>query len=178
MKILLLEDNAADADLSIRALYMSFPECIIHNASDISEATRILNDITDFDVALLDLQLPDGSGMEVLVDIRQKGMDLAVVLLTGTGDEDVAVAALKAGANDFVIKDIGYNHKLPGIINYSLNNHKNVKELIMKVIPVLYIEHHASDVDYTLRSLTRYAPYISVESVQTAEEALKLLLEN
>jgi len=57
-------------------------------------------------VVLLDYDLPDLDGLEMLRDLRARGATtLPVVMVTGHGSEDVAVAALKAGAQDYLIKD-------------------------------------------------------------------------
>jgi len=58
----------------------------------------------DYDLVLLDLMMPDRSGMDVLRDIRDRDRDLPVFMVTAYGTIDVAVEALKAGANDFIQK--------------------------------------------------------------------------
>jgi DNA-binding NtrC family response regulator len=57
-----------------------------------------------FDLVLLDLMMPDRSGMEVLTDIRQRDHDTPVFMLTAYGSVEVAVRALKLGANDYFPK--------------------------------------------------------------------------
>jgi DNA-binding NtrC family response regulator len=57
-----------------------------------------------FDLILLDLMMPDRSGMEVLADIRQRDQETPVFMLTAYGSVEVAVKALKLGANDYFAK--------------------------------------------------------------------------
>ncbi|MFZ4624805.1 MAG: response regulator transcription factor [Rhodoferax sp.] len=58
-----------------------------------------------FDLLLIDWMLPDGTGADVLQWVRQNlGWDIAVVVVTVRDDEDTVVSALKAGADDFVVK--------------------------------------------------------------------------
>jgi DNA-binding NtrC family response regulator len=57
-----------------------------------------------FDLVLLDLMMPDRSGMEVLTDIRQRDHETPVFMLTAYGSVEVAVRALKLGANDYFPK--------------------------------------------------------------------------
>lgn len=58
------------------------------------------------DAAFLDLRLPDASGFEILADLRRLGGDVVpVVMLSGSGDEDAAAAAIKEGALDYLSKD-------------------------------------------------------------------------
>ncbi|SHJ95737.1 Response regulator receiver domain-containing protein [Tangfeifania diversioriginum] len=175
MRILLLEDNITDAGLTIRALKKNDPGYIIEHATTLQEARKFLNSGKSFDVALLDMQLPDGNGLDILMEIRQKGMDMAVGMLTGSGDEEVAAAALKAGADDYMVKKQDYYSKLPQTVEFALENHRQSKQRETAVINVLYIEHNTADVDLTGRYLTRYAPYIRLKNVQTAEKALGLL---
>jgi DNA-binding NtrC family response regulator len=59
---------------------------------------------TPYDLILLDLMMPDRSGMEVLADIRQRDQETPVFMLTAYGSVEVAVKALKLGANDYFAK--------------------------------------------------------------------------
>lgn len=177
MKILLLEDNTADAELTIRTLKKTWTGCTVKHIVTIREAKEILAGKPEFDIALLDMQLPDGSGMDVLMEIREKKLDMAVAMLTGSGDEEVAVAALKAGADDYTVKQPGYTVKVPLSVELAIENHRRYNERASGAIHVLYIEHNAADVDFTHRHLTRYAPYIRLTNVSNAEKALELLPE-
>ena len=59
---------------------------------------------TAYDLVLLDLMMPDMSGMEVLAEVRQRDRETPIFLITAYGSIDVAVKALKAGANDYFSK--------------------------------------------------------------------------
>jgi DNA-binding NtrC family response regulator len=61
-------------------------------------------DSGSYDLVLLDLMMPDRSGMEVLTDIRQRDVETPVFMLTAYGSVEVAVRALKSGANDYFAK--------------------------------------------------------------------------
>lgn len=69
------------------------------------------------DVVLLDLIMPGVSGMEALVQIRQKREDLPVVVLTASGGIDTVVKAMQAGANDFFVKPASPERVLVSIRN-------------------------------------------------------------
>jgi DNA-binding NtrC family response regulator len=61
-------------------------------------------EVGNYDLVLLDLMMPDRSGMEVLADIRERDKETPVFLLTAYGSVEVAVRALKCGANDYFAK--------------------------------------------------------------------------
>ena len=75
----------------------------VDGAQNAAEGMRAL-DARDYDLVLLDLMMPDRSGMEVLRDIREHDAETPVVMITAFGSVDVAVEALKAGANDYFSK--------------------------------------------------------------------------
>ncbi len=58
-----------------------------------------------YDVVLLDYLLPDMDGLEVLEIMKKEGIELPVIMLTGKGDETVAVSAMKKGIHDYIVKD-------------------------------------------------------------------------
>lgn len=177
MNILLLEDNITDADLTYRVLVSSIPECNIEIAQTLKQGRELLTEPNTFDVALLDMKLPDGNGLDLLLEIRQAEMDVAVVMLTGSGNEEVAVTTLKSGADDYVVKRQGYISKLPQIISFAISNHKKGIRQKAEIIDVLYIEHHSADVDLTFRYLRQFAPNIHIHAVPKAEIALALMGE-
>ena len=175
LKILILEDNSSDAELTQRSLAASIPGCTISIAPTLREARELIKKGDGFDIALLDMSLPDGNGQELLVEIRQTGVEMAVVMLTGSGNEEVAVASLKAGADDYLVKRSGYVSKLPATIDYALENYKHNQQIRAEQIRVLYIEHHTYDIELTIRHLKQYAPFIQIDAVYSSEEALLVL---
>src|SRR3569623_1520505 len=101
MHILLVEDNpvaAKSIELKLAADG--------HNVftTDLGEDAVELADLYDYDLVLLDLDLADMSGLEVLRAVRRKKVDTPVIILAATGDIDTKVKALGAGADDFITK--------------------------------------------------------------------------
>ncbi len=86
MRILHVEDNVTDADLTRRILADQLPDSELTLATTLAAARAMLESPQDFDLVLLDLDLPDGGGLELLAEIRQRKLPLAVVILTGSGD--------------------------------------------------------------------------------------------
>ena len=74
-------------------------------AETVGEAIRLLDKET-FDLCLTDMRLPDGEGLRVVEHINQKGLDVPVAVITAFGSAENAVAALKAGAFDYLAKPV------------------------------------------------------------------------
>lgn len=67
-------------------------------------AVQYLRDKPDIDLALIDVKLPDISGIEVLKEIKRTTPRTPVIIMTAYGNEQVAVSAFRSGARDYVIK--------------------------------------------------------------------------
>jgi PAS domain S-box-containing protein len=80
-----------------------------------------------YDIVLLDYKLPMMNGLEVLKVIKDN-YDVPVVIVTGRGDEEVAVRAMKLGAYDYVIKTADYLGKLPLVIQNAIAKYRADKE--------------------------------------------------
>ena len=103
LKILLLEDNAADVKLLERALLKSFE----HFELKVIETRKeyLTEIIQPYDIVISDFVLPAFDGMEAL-EIRNKEKPfLPFIITTGSTNEATAVKCMKAGADDYVIKE-------------------------------------------------------------------------
>jgi two-component system cell cycle response regulator CtrA len=101
MKILLIEDEAVTSrsiDLTLRTedIYADIAAC----GEDGIDFARHF----DYDAVILDLDLPDMSGFEVLRTLRRAGIDVPVMILSGSAAIDSKVKALNAGADDYMTK--------------------------------------------------------------------------
>ena len=105
-KILLVEDNTGDAGLLRAAMTdiggPSFAFELVH-VTRLADAVRRLND-NKFDVALLDLSLPDSTGLTTLTGVREADPAIPIVVMSGLSDEAVAVEAMRMGAEDYLVK--------------------------------------------------------------------------
>jgi two-component system response regulator PilR (NtrC family) len=75
-----------------------------HEAENIIAAKRLIEKNYFFDLAFLDLRLPDGSGLDLLKDLKAASPDTVVLVITAFASTETAVEAMKAGAYDYVIK--------------------------------------------------------------------------
>lgn len=101
MKILLIEDNARLAELTQKNLKNAGLVCDI--APTISDAEHEIKTYK-YDAAVLDINLPDGSGIEFLKKIRGEKNKLPVLILTANLDFDIKIEGLNLGADDFLTK--------------------------------------------------------------------------
>ncbi|ESA35612.1 pas domain s-box diguanylate cyclase domain-containing protein [Leptolyngbya sp. Heron Island J] len=103
---LLIEDNLSDAQLFQELLSSSeLIETTLHHAERFNEAINAIEaNHNSFDVVLLDLCLPDGQGVELVKQIKTLVPKVPVVVLTGIQDQNVAIAALQEGAQDYLVK--------------------------------------------------------------------------
>lgn len=118
MKLLYVEDELAHVALTRRTLEENPNQQfeLLHTET-IAGALALLDSTSDIDLILSDLRLPDGSGLDLLAKVNLRNAPPPVVLVTGQGDEQAAVAALKAGAADYLVKQTDYLHRLALVIN-------------------------------------------------------------
>ena len=104
MDVLIIEDSLADFKLAALLLKeSSVPSFGIRHAVRLEEALKILG-TESFDIILLDLDLPDSSGLDGLKKITGRPGSPPVVVLTGLEDEEMGLEALKHQASDFLVK--------------------------------------------------------------------------
>ncbi len=129
-RILLVEDNRADRELVLELLadYQQH-RLAIRYASTLAEAKAALAD-DGADCILLDLGLPDSYGMETVREVRAAAQDVPIVVLTGLDDEEVGVAALQEGAQDFLAKGWMSGPALVRSIRYAEERNRVKAELI------------------------------------------------
>lgn len=100
--VLLIEDDAGDAFLVRELLADVDPSLVIEWVHSLEAAKGVLPDA--FDCILIDLGLPDASGLEGLESVLQVAPDVPVIVLTGLSQEDSGVKAVAIGAQDYLIK--------------------------------------------------------------------------
>ncbi len=105
LRVLLIEDNTDDA-LLLRHCLAKIPEQIeIHHCERLAEALEYLaNGQADIDAVLMDLGLPDSKGIDTFNRVRGQAPRIPVVILSGMDDEQLAIQAVRAGAQDYLVK--------------------------------------------------------------------------
>ena len=124
IRILLVEDNPGDARLL--EWYLSKPGSgtfQVTRAERLSDALRELT-ATRFDLVLLDLSLPDSTGLDTVLSARRAAGITPIVIMTGLDDEETALAALRDGAQDYLVKGKFDNRELTRSLRYAIERER------------------------------------------------------
>jgi len=128
LAILLVEDNPADADLINE--YLSEDQNFVYNlteAETLADALELLAH-DNFDIVLLDLSLPDSSGLATVRTLLSDYPQLVLVVLTGLKDQQIALQAVRFGAQDYLEKDQLTPVLLHRSISYAIERKKALQE--------------------------------------------------
>lgn len=117
ISLLLVEDNAPDARYVQELL--GTPAYLWVHATNLGDAYDRIGE-GSFDVILLDLSLPDGNGLETFLSMIGCVTTVPIIILTGLDDEDVALAAVKLGAQDYILKREINEYILSRAIRYAI----------------------------------------------------------
>lgn len=118
LRILVVEDDPDHAQLLTHRLRREFAADLTHFATA-TAALAVLEQFS-FDLILLDYSLPDLNGLELLRRCRAAHPEVPVLMITGQGDERIAVQAMKLGASDYLVKAKDYCAAVPHAIRRTL----------------------------------------------------------
>jgi signal transduction histidine kinase/DNA-binding response OmpR family regulator len=123
IRILMIEDNPGDLIIVRELLKSSKTGFSLSNTPTLRDAIALLkNNI--YDVILLDLGLPESSGIETLKEFLSIEVSPPVVVMTGLDDEEMAIAALREGAQDYLVKNRLTPENIIKSIRYSIERKK------------------------------------------------------
>lgn len=128
-KILIVDDDVAVTNYFKVFLMQTglFESTVVNDSKEVSG----LLERQTFDIILLDMDMPNVTGMDILREMRGKGDETPVVVLTGVSDVDLAVKSMKLGAFDYLIKPVD-DDKLLEVLDDALEHsvlHKTMSEL-------------------------------------------------
>ena len=103
LRVLIIEDSEQDADLLLRELKKVGYDTV-HKRVENADDTVAALDAGNWDIVLSDYVMPNFSGLNAITLTRQKNPDLPLIIISGQIGEDTAVAAMKAGAQDYILK--------------------------------------------------------------------------
>lgn len=127
INILLIEDDSNYSQLLQRKFqYINDYEFDIKLSDCLLDGLNQLN-IEDIDIVLLDLNLPDSWGIETFKKIYDNNSNTPIIILTGSDDKQMALEAIRLGAQDYLVKgELNINH-LVRSVNYAIERNKIVK---------------------------------------------------
>ncbi|WP_199312705.1 GAF domain-containing protein [Microcoleus sp. FACHB-672] len=133
IQLLLVEDNCADVAIlnELLAEDPAVPVQVTHE----KQLTEVLNRLQTqaFDIILLDLSLPDVQGLETLLQVQLAAPALPIVVMTGLDNEELALAAVRQGAQDYLIKGQVNCQLLVRAIRYAIERKRTAEALGQQV---------------------------------------------
>ncbi|MEO0257844.1 MAG: sigma-54 dependent transcriptional regulator [candidate division WOR-3 bacterium] len=124
-RILIVEDDKLALDLLVNFLKKEGYEC--RGATTAQDALNLMDNLS-FDLVLLDIRLPDFSGVELLGRIKELNPIIPIIMVSALSDVDVVVETLKKGAEDYIVKPVILDD-LVKKINNALNRYEKEVEL-------------------------------------------------
>ena len=106
-KLLLIDDNQAVLNF-LRVMFLQKGKYDVNILQDSTQAYKLLLE-NKYDVLLLDMDMPEVTGIDILNHIKKNNIDITTIVLTGVEDIDLAVSAMKLGTFDYILKPIDEN---------------------------------------------------------------------
>lgn len=119
LHILLIDDTPSDRELARIALSKEYPDLHAVEVTNPNELEAALN-LGGFEVAVTDYALGWSNGLDVLSRIKARYPDIPVVMFTSSGSEEIAVAAMKQGLDDYVVKSSRHMPRLTTAVSGSI----------------------------------------------------------
>ncbi len=126
-RILVIDDDQAVLNY-LNVFLLQTGDYEVSLLSDSSRAAALLES-SNFDVVLLDMDMPEVTGLDILKTINEKGIEVETIVLTGVEDIDLAVAAMKQGAFDYLTKPV-YNDNLLRVIGAAVEASRTGKSAV------------------------------------------------
>ncbi len=126
VEVLIVEDNQDDLFLTIELLRRINQSIRVHEAYSLAEAAIQCENIPTLDLVLLDLQLPDSSGVETVKEFKRFSNSVPIIVLTGQDDLEIGKACMQAGAHEFACKNSLNANLLERIIFVTLSRSQSL----------------------------------------------------
>ncbi len=155
--ILQVEDNPGDARLISEYIREASTEAVyFKQAQRLSEAEALVGQET-FDVILLDLTLPDSSGLDTLHRMQTSAPSHPIVVLSGIDNEQNAIKAVQSGAQDYLVKGKGDGDLILRSIRYAIERKQSAEDLafLARTDPLTKLPNRAYFLEYLNRELSR-----------------------
>jgi len=150
IRILIVDDDDDDAFLieDLIGEGLTNPSPTLDRAKSQEDALRLL-DTTPYSLCICDYRLGEGNGIRLLNALRSKNITTPIIVLTGQGDQEIAVEAMKSGATDYLTKDKLTSESLAKSIRHTIQLHqegerrKHTEAMLKKSHQELMVAHKA-----------------------------------
>ena len=115
LKLVIIEDEDAHFQLMKRAILVAYPDASIHYFQEAAGCLESLDEINP-ELIIADYLLPGMNGIEFLETLNREKRDIPVIIITGQGDEYIAIRAMKLGAWDYLVKSGDFFTLIPSVI--------------------------------------------------------------
>lgn len=178
MRVLVVEDNPADVRLLEVALATDRQSRYeVDSVESVADALRLI-DAYDYDAALLDLTLPDSTGLTSFERVHSAAPDLPVVILTQTEDDSLAASAVSAGAQDYLVKGQTDAVLLGRTVRHAIERQRLVNQLRqMDRARREFIAHAAHELRTPLTTIAGMSALIEERRGDLGEERFERMLE-
>jgi len=129
LTLVIIEDEEAHFSLMKRAIAKEFPHASVYHFKEANLCLEQLDSIIPT-VIITDYLLPGMNGIGFLEALSQKDRDIPVIMITGQGDENVAVRAMKLGAVDYLVKSGDFFTLLPTVIEKVVRKNRLEQSLL------------------------------------------------
>lgn len=113
--LLLIDDDAAGRYRIRQELEAELPGLVVSEVATADAYRRALAS-GDFDIVLTDSQLPWADGLTILRELKREWAEVPVLMVTGSGNEEIAIESIKAGLDDYVLKSATHLARLPAAV--------------------------------------------------------------
>ena len=128
LKALIIDDNSSDRALALRELRKLFPQLQYQEIIDETSFAQALEQ-DNFNIVITDYQLLWTTGLKILNRIKERRPECPIIMFTGTGSEEIAVSAMKAGLDDYVIKSPKHYVRLAAAVRSAWQRFEQKKAL-------------------------------------------------
>jgi DNA-binding NarL/FixJ family response regulator len=173
MRILIVDDHAIFRAGLRQLLTEELRNAYIAEAGDTAAALKIIRE-QKWDIILLDINLPDRSGIDLLKNIKQLIPGLPVLMLSMFSEEQYAVRSIRAGASGYLTKDTSPDILLMAIKNIAKGGKYITKSLANTIAS--HLQSGQQDVPHKSLSDREYDIFIKLATGKTVSEIAKQLL--